>query len=156
MRILTSVLKRDYIGQDSCSVARTLEIIGDRWTWLLIRDAFLGLSKFAAFRESLGIAPNVLHDRLARLAKEGIFERVLYCERPARFEYRLTEKGSDLFTALNALRQWGDQYLCAEPMRLLRVKATETPVIAALVPQGTPALANEEIELVPGPGFPSD
>ncbi len=156
MRILTSVLKRDYIGQDSCSVARTLEIIGDRWTWLLIRDAFLGLSKFAAFRESLGIAPNVLQDRLARLAKEGIFERVLYCERPARFEYRLTEKGSDLFTALNALRQWGDQYLCAEPMRLLRVKATETPVIAALVPQGTPALANEEIELVPGPGFPSD
>ena len=133
-----------------------MEIIGDRWTWLLIRDAFLGLSKFGAFRESLGIAPNVLHDRLARLAKEGIFERVLYCERPARFEYRLTEKGSDLFTALNALRQWGDQYLCAEPMRLLRVKATETPVIAALVPQGTPALANEEIELVPGPGFPSD
>ena len=119
----TSVLKRDYIGQDSCSVARTLEIIGDRWTWLLIRDAFLGLSKFAAFRESLGIAPNVLHERLARLAKEGIFERVLYCERPARFEYRLTQKGSDLFTALNALRQWGDQYLCAEPMRLLRVKA---------------------------------
>ena len=148
------VLKRDYIGQDSCSVARTLEIIGDRWTWLLIRDAFLGLSKFAAFRDSLGIAPNILQDRLARLVKEGIFERVLYSERPARFEYRLTQKGSDLFTALNALRQWGDQYLCAEPMRLLRVIGTEIPVIAALVPEGTPTLANEEIELVPGPGFP--
>jgi len=150
------VLKRDYIGQESCSVARTLEIVGDRWTWLLIRDAFLGLSKFGAFRESLGIAPNVLHERLARLVDEGILERVLYSERPVRFEYRLTQKGSDLFTALNALRQWGDQYLCAEPMRLLRVKGSATPVIAALVPDGTPILANDEIELVPGPGFPPD
>ena len=152
----SSVLKRDYIGQESCSVARTLEIVGDRWTWLLIRDAFLGLSRFGAFRESLGIAPNVLHERLARLVEEGIFERALYSERPARFEYRLTQKGSDLFTALNALRQWGDQYVCGEPMRLLRVKGSETPVIAALVPEGTPVLANEQIELVPGPGFSHD
>ena len=81
---------------------------------------------------------------------------MLYSERPTRFEYRLTQKGSDLFTALNALRQWGDHYLCAEPMRLLRVKRSDTPVIAALVPEGTPVLANEEIELVPGPGFPRD
>ena len=61
-----------------------------------------------------------------------------------------------LFTALNALRQWGDQYLCANPMRLLQVRGTQTPVVAALVPQGTPTLANDEIELVPGPGFPQD
>jgi len=122
----------------------------------LIRDAFLGHTKFGAFRESLGIAPNVLHERLARLVDEGIFERALYSERPARFEYRLTQKGSDLFTALNALRQWGDQYLCADPMRLLRVKGSETPVIVALVPKGTPVLANDEIELVPGPGFPHE
>lgn len=148
------MLKRDYIGQELCSVARTLEIIGDRWTWLIIRDAFLGMSRFGEFQESLGIAPNVLDDRLTRLVDAGIFERVRYCERPARFEYRLSQKGSDLFTALNALRQWGDRYLCAKPMRLLRVKGSETPVVAALVPEGTPALANNEIELVPGPGFP--
>ena len=89
-----------------------------------------------------------------RLVEEGIFERVLYQERPARYEYCLTPKGSDLFTALNALRQWGDQYLSAKPMRLLRQKHDKTPVIAALVPEGTPVLAAHEIELVPGPGFP--
>ena len=71
-----------------------------------------------------------------------------------RYEHRLTQKGSDLFTALNALRQWGDQYLSAKPMRLLRRKADKTPVVAALVPEGAPVLASVEIELVPGPGFP--
>lgn len=143
-----------YVGQELCSVARTLEIIGDRWTWLIIRDAFLGLSRFTEFQQSLGIAANVLDDRLSRLVAEGIFERVLYDQRPARSAYRLTQKGEDLFTALNALRQWGDRYLCENPMRLLRVKGSETPVVAALVAEGTPALSNDEIELVPGPGYP--
>jgi hypothetical protein len=70
------------------------------------------------------------------------------------YEYHLTRKGSDLFTALNALRQWGDQYLSAKPMRLLRRKHDKTPVIAALVPEGAPVLTADEIERVPGPGFP--
>ena len=130
------MLKRNYDGQESCSVAQALEIIGERWTWLIIRDAFLGLTRFIEFEQSLGIARNVLTDRLNRLVEEGIFERVLYQERPARYEYRLTRKGSDLFTALNALRQWGDQYLSDKPMRLLRRKCDKTPVIAALVPEG--------------------
>lgn len=79
---------------------------------------------------------------------------MLYCERPVRYEYRLTQKGSDLFTPLNALRQWGDQYLSAKPMRRLRLKVDKTPVVAALVPEGAPVLSANEIELVPGPGFP--
>ena len=148
------MLRRDYVGQELCSVARTLEIIGDRWTWLIVRDAFLGISRFGEFQESLGVSTNVLDDRLSRLVDQGILERTPYTDRPPRFEYRLTRRGSDLFTALNALRQWGDQYLCARPMRLLRVKGSETPVVAALVPEGTPALTNEDLELVPGPGFP--
>jgi DNA-binding HxlR family transcriptional regulator len=148
------VLKREYVGQERCSVARTLEIVGDRWTWLIIRDAFLGMTKFAEFEGSLEIAPNVLNDRLCRLVDQGIFERVLYNERPVRYEYRLTEKGSDLFTALNAFRQWGDKYVSPAPMRLLLRKDDQIPVIVALVPEGTPVLANDEIELVPGPGFP--
>jgi DNA-binding HxlR family transcriptional regulator len=148
------MVKREYEGQESCSVARALEIIGERWTWLIIRDAFLGLKRFGEFQKSLGIARNVLTDRLNRLVAEGILERVLYQERPPRYEYRLTQKGSDLFTALNAVRQWGDQYLSPKPMRLLRRKTNKTPVVAALVPEGTPALAADEIELVPGPGFP--
>ena len=148
------VLRRDYVGQELCSVARTLEIIGDRWTWLIVRDAFLGISRFHEFQESLGVSTNVLDDRLSRLVDQGILERTPYTDRPPRFEYRLTRKGSDLFTALNALRQWGDQYLCEKPMRLLREKGSETPVVAALVREGTPALTNEDLELVPGPGFP--
>jgi DNA-binding HxlR family transcriptional regulator len=148
------MLKRNYDGQESCSVAQALEIIGERWTWLIIRDAFLGLTKFVEFEQSLGIARNVLTDRLGRLVDEGIFERVLYQEHPPRYEYRLTHKGSDLFTALNALRQWGDRYVSEKPMRLLRRKHDKTPVVAALVPEGAQVLAAEEIELVPGPGFP--
>ena len=149
-----SVLRRDYQGQEACSVARTLEIVGDRWTWLIVRDAFLGLTRFGEFRASLGIAPNVLADRLGRLVDEGILERRRYSERPQRDCYELTEKGQDLFVALNALRQWGDRYLCPEPMRLIRRKRDGTPVVVALVPEGTPTLANDELELVPGPGFP--
>ena len=150
------MLKRQYEGQELCSVARTLEIVGERWTWLIVRDAFLGMSRFAEFRDSLGIAPNVLAERLNRLVDQGIFERVCYCEHPARYEYRLTPKGSDLFTALNAIRQWGDRYLTDKPMRLLRRKQDKRPVIAALIPEGASVLANEELELVPGPGFPRD
>ena len=148
------MLKRHYDGQEACSVAMTLEIVGERWTWLILRDAFLGLAKFDEFQQSLGIARNVLADRLKRLTDAGVFERVLYTERPARYEYVLTEKGRALFTALNALRQWGDEHLSEKPMRLLRTKADGTPVVAALVRLGTQPLGQDEIELVPGPGFP--
>jgi DNA-binding HxlR family transcriptional regulator len=148
------MLRRDYEGQEPCSVAWTLELVGERWTWLIVRDAFLGLSRFAEFERSLGIARNVLAARLARLVGEGIFERVPYSERPPRFEYRLTEKGLDLFTALNALRQWGDRHLSPSPMRLLRRRTDGRPVVVALVPEGTPSLGLDDVELVPGPGFP--
>src|SRR5690348_7702483 len=104
------MLKRDYEGQN-CSIARALEIVGERWTLLIVRDAFLGRRRFDEFQESLGIARNVLADRLNRLVDEGIFERARYSERPERYEYRLTPKGRDLQIALAGLRQWGDMYL---------------------------------------------
>jgi DNA-binding HxlR family transcriptional regulator len=148
------MLKREYEGQEACSVAQALEIVGERWTLLIIRDAFLGLKRFDQFQESLGVARNVLADRLGRLVEAGIFERVPYAARPPRHEYVLTEKGRDLFTALNALRQWGDTHLSSRPMRLLRRKTDGAPVIAALVPHGTDPLGEDELELVPGPGFP--
>ena len=148
------MLKREYEGQEPCSVARTLEVVGERWTWLIVRDAFLGMTRFGEFHQSLGIARNVLTDRLNRLVDDGVFERVRYSERPPRYEYRLTEQGRDLFTALNALRQWGDRHLSPKPMRLLRRKGDGTPVVAALVPESAQSLADEELELVPGPGFP--
>jgi DNA-binding HxlR family transcriptional regulator len=145
------VLKRDYVGQN-CSVARALEIVGERWTLLIVRDAFLGLTRFDQFQESLGIARNVLADRLARLVAEGILERVRYSERPERHEYVLTEKGRQLRVALAALRQWGDTYLSPQPPTLLRTKTGE-PVVAAFVPAGAAnILGADEVVSVPGPG----
>ena len=145
------MLKRDYGGQN-CSIARALEIVGERWTLLIVRDVFLGLRKFDELQENLGIARNVLTDRLNRLVEEGILERVRYSERPARYEYRLTPKGVELNVALTALRQWGDKHLSDKPPRLLRRKADRKPVVAALVPKGTAVLGPEEVETVPGPG----
>ena len=145
------MLRRDYDGQD-CSIARALEVVGERWTLLIIRDAFLGLRRFDQFQESLGIARNVLTDRLARLVDEGILDRVRYSERPERYEYRLTPKGRDLGIALAALRQWGDTYLSEEPPRIARRRSDKHPVVAAFVPVGTNTLRVDEIETVPGPG----
>jgi DNA-binding HxlR family transcriptional regulator len=145
------MLNRDYEGQN-CSIARALEVVGERWTLLIVRDAFLGLRRFDEFQENLGIARNVLTDRLNRLVEEGILERVRYSERPERYEYRLTQKGRDLHVALAGLRQWGDKYRSEQPPTLLRRKADKQPVLAALVPKGTDVLRLEETEVVPGPG----
>ena len=146
------MLKSDYAGQN-CSIARSLEILGERWTLLILRDAFFGLRRFDEFHASLGLARNVLATRLARLVDEGILEQVLYSERPERYEYRLTPKGRELGIALAALRQWGDKYLSAKPPRLLRRKSNHKPVIVAYVQDGGPTLRGDEIEVVPGPGL---
>jgi DNA-binding HxlR family transcriptional regulator len=95
----------------NCSVARTLEIVGERWTLLILRDAFFGVRRFGDFADNLGIARNVLQDRLSRLVDEGLMERVPYQERPVRHEYRLTKKGKDLWPVLDSLRQYGDAHL---------------------------------------------
>jgi DNA-binding HxlR family transcriptional regulator len=146
------VLGRTYDGQN-CSIARALELVGERWTLLIVRDAFLGLSRFEEFQESLGIARNVLADRLNRLVEAGILARVRYSERPERFEYRLTAKGRELDVALAGLRQWGDKHLSEKPPRVLRRRADRKPVVAALVPRGSAVVRAGEVELVPGPGL---
>src|SRR5262249_23317422 len=145
------MLNRDYEGQN-CSIARALEVVGERWTLLIIRDVLLGLHRFDEFQESLGIARNVLTDRLNLLVDEGVLERVLYNERPERYEYHLTEKGLDVNLARHALRRWGDDYLSEKPPRLQRGKSDKKPGVAAIVPKGTKSLRVDEIETLPGPG----
>jgi DNA-binding HxlR family transcriptional regulator len=103
------VLPRTYDNQ-VCSVARALEAIGDRWTMLVIRDAFHGVRRFEDFQARLGVARNVLSDRLTRLVADGILEKHPYQERPPRFEYRLTPKGVDLFPVMVSLMKWGDRH----------------------------------------------
>ena len=103
------MLHRTYESQN-CSLARALEVVGERWTILILRDAFMGVRRFDDFQRNLGVARNVLHTRLARLVEEGLLERRRYHERPARYEYRLTERGHDLWPVLVALLKWGDRH----------------------------------------------
>lgn len=100
-------------GQE-CSIARTLSVIGERWTLLVIREAFLGVRRFEAFHSRLGIARNILAQRLSRLVAEGVLEKVAYQESPTRHEYRLTERGRDLYGVLVSLMAWGDRWRVPE------------------------------------------
>jgi DNA-binding HxlR family transcriptional regulator len=104
------MLGRSYESQ-VCSIAGTLEVVGERWSLLIVREAFLGTRRFDDFQRNLGIARNVLQTRLARLVEEGVLERHRYQERPPRHEYRLTEKGVDLWPVLVSLMSWGDRHV---------------------------------------------
>lgn len=103
------MLKRTYEHQ-TCPIAASLERVGERWSLLIIRDVFFGLHRFDELQSDLGIARNVLRDRLALLVDEGILVKRRYQERPERFEYRLTERGTDLWPVLHALMTWGDKH----------------------------------------------
>jgi DNA-binding HxlR family transcriptional regulator len=114
------MLPRHYDSQ-ACSVARTLEVVGDRWTMLILRDVLLGVHRFDDFHRRLGIARNTLTDRLQRLVDDGVLERRRYQERPERFEYRLTDKGRDLWPVVISMMKWGDRYLAPDgPPRIVR------------------------------------
>lgn len=91
-------------------MARTLEIVGEWWTPLILRDALMGVARFDDFQDSLGIARNVLTDRLNTLVDQGIMDRTPYQERPERYEYRLTQRGLDLFSVIVSLMGWGDRW----------------------------------------------
>ena len=150
---ITLVLKRDYEGQN-CSIARTLELIGERWTLLIVRDAFLGVRRFEDFQADLGVARNVLSARLARLVEEDILEKRQYQERPARFEYRLTEKGIDLWPVMISLVKWGDKHAAAAgPPRLIEHRDCGGHVTDHLTCDrcGQPLTARDVITR-PGPG----
>src|SRR5436305_452874 len=95
----------------NCSIAKTLDVVGERWSFLILREAFLGVRRFDQMQADLGIARNILSDRLGKLVEGGILERRKYQDRPARFEYRLTEKGIDLYPIVVTIMTWGDKHL---------------------------------------------
>ena len=102
------------VGGTTCSVARALSVVGERWTLLVLREAFLRTRRFEDFQAHLGVTRHLLADRLRRLVEHGILERVRYQEKPARYEYRLTEKGRDLYPVIVALLRWGDRWMTGE------------------------------------------
>ncbi|MGH3978566.1 MAG: winged helix-turn-helix transcriptional regulator [Pseudonocardiaceae bacterium] len=149
------MLPRRYQDQ-VCSIARALEVIGDRWTMLVIRDAFLGVRRFDDFQRSLGVARNVLTDRLNRLCDDGVLQRRRYQQRPARYEYELTQRGLDLWPVLVSLLTWGDRYLAeAGPPRLILHRDCGGPITerAACSTCGT-LLDPGDVTTSPGPGMP--
>ncbi len=107
-------MKRSNLDHLNCSVARSLEILGEWWTLAILRDAFFGVRRFDDLIADLGISRGVLADRLTTLVDHEILERHRYQERPDRYEYRLTDKGRDLFDVVVALMGWGDRWLSAE------------------------------------------
>jgi DNA-binding HxlR family transcriptional regulator len=147
------VLPSTYTGQN-CSIAKSLELLGERWTLLVVREAFLGTRRFEGFTERLDIARNVLATRLARLVDEGVLEKVRYQERPERFEYRLTEKGLDLWPVTMALLRWGDRHYATEgPPRLIRHRGCGGNVTERLRCDRCGAdLDLRDVEAVFGPG----
>ena len=150
---LEFVLPRTYDGQN-CSIARALELVGERWTLLILRDAFLGIRRFDDFQRQLGIARNVLRDRLERLVEEGVLERRPYQERPLRHEYRLTEKGIDLWPVLVALVHYGDRWYAPDgPPRVLVHRGCGGPVDDRRTCTSCGVVVEaRDVESLPGPG----
>ncbi len=107
-------MQRKSFGNMQCPIARSLERVGEWWSILILRDAFLGLTRFDQFQKSLGIAPNMLTRRLNGLVESGLLERRRYSERPPRDEYVLTERGRDFRPVLWALLAWGNKHLAPE------------------------------------------
>lgn len=107
-------MSRSDLSRTTCTVARTIEIVGDTWTLMVLREMFLGSHRFDELQQLTGAAPLILSRRLKRLEAERIVERRLYSEHPPRHEYRLTRKGRDLWPLIIALKQWGDRWLDRE------------------------------------------
>jgi DNA-binding HxlR family transcriptional regulator len=111
-------MERTSFSQMNCSVAQTLEVVGEWWSMLIVRDAFFGITRFDEFQARLGISRNILQRRLTHLVDHGVLKRVKYQDHPARYEYKLTAKGRDLWHVLNAMRQWGDRWAAPKGPRV--------------------------------------
>ena len=120
-----------------CSIGRAMDILGERWTFMILRESFYGVRRFSDIQRNLGIARNILSTRLQRLVAAGILERVLYHAEPERYEYRLSESGKDLYPAIVTVMSWGDRHLkeqdeCCPPV-VLRHNACGHEADAVLV-----------------------
>ncbi|MEZ4401145.1 MAG: helix-turn-helix domain-containing protein [Kofleriaceae bacterium] len=149
---------RRRFDREACAIARSLEILGDWWTLLLVRDAFLGVRRFVDFQARLGISKNILTRRLAHLVEHGVLETVDAGVHGTRYEYHLTAKGKDLLTTVTALRQWGDRWVFGaghEPLVVVdRRTGRPVPPVRILDEDGAP-LPGSAMDVRPGPGAPA-
>ena len=148
------------VPDTTCSIERSLGVLGERWTFLILREAFLGATRFVEFRDRLGVAPDVLTDRLATLVEYGVLEREPYREPGARsrFAYRLTPAGRELQVVLAALQQWGDEHLPRPegPSMLRRVAGTRLPRAHRLRRPGRPGGPPDGFAMIPTDAYPGE
>jgi DNA-binding HxlR family transcriptional regulator len=136
-----------------CPAAKALECVGEWWSILILRDAFQGFTRFDEFKNSLGIAPNILSRRLVHLTKSGLFERRLYSEKPPRHEYVLTARGRDFFPVVVAMFAWGNKHLAPKRKTLLLAeRKTARPLDPIMVDaESLVPVTPETVALVAGP-----
>ncbi|MFC9892227.1 winged helix-turn-helix transcriptional regulator [Nocardia sp. NPDC127579] len=149
-------MKRTTFADWPCTVARTVDLIGDWWTPLVLREAFYGARRFEQFERVLGLSRNVLSQRLNRLTEEGLLERVRYQDRPPRDEYHLTDKGRDFFPVVVAMMRWGDRWLAPDgPPVVLHHETCDHDTHAEVVcAHCREPLRHREVSVELGPGFP--
>jgi DNA-binding HxlR family transcriptional regulator len=147
-------MERKSFADMHCSVAQCLEVVGEWWSMLIMRDAFLGVSRFDEFQQRLGISRNILNQRLNHLVEAGVLARVPYSEHPPRHDYRLTDKGRDLWPVLTAMRQWGDKYAAPEgpPLRVLHKGCGRVSEALLTCSECGEPLGPREVRVEPGPG----
>lgn len=146
---------RNRFQDENCAVAQALEVLGDWWTLLVVREAFLGTRRFADFERALGISKNVLTQRLAHLCDHGVLARVDAGVHGTRYEYELTPMGKDLVTVVTALRQWGDRWIFGEGNEPLLVfdRRTGRPIPRQILRgEDQKPLRGRDLEVRPGPG----
>jgi len=146
---------RPALDEMNCAIARTLDVIGDRWTGLILRDVSLGITRFDAIQRDLGISRRVLSERLAGMVEHGVLQRVPYQEAPTRYDYFPTEKGADLGLVLLAMQSWGNRWLFddeAIPLLLRHEPCGHevSPVLAC--PECGEELRAQDVVPVAGPG----
>ncbi len=144
------------INTVECSIARALSVVGDRWTMMIVRDVFLGIRRFDAMQKDLDLTPHRLSHRLGKLVRDGILARVEYEKRPRRFEYRLTEKGIDLFPLIVVLNTWGDRWMAGRsgaPIELVHRNCGRAIKPALSCPSCKEKMLPREMSLRPGPAL---
>ena len=152
-------MKRSSFADWNCSVAQSLEVIGEWWTLLIIRDAFLGVTRFEAFHERLGIARNILAARLDTLSEAGVFERRCYDEARSRYDYVLTDKGRALWPVLVSILRWGDEWIAGpghEPLALVHRSCGETMHPVLVCEHCAEPVQARDVKAIPGPGSTDD
>lgn len=151
-------MKRTSFANWPCSVARTVDLLGDWWTPLILREAYYGATRFDDFESTLGLSRNILTQRLGRLVEEDLLTKVPYRDRPLRHEYRLTDKGRDFFPVLAAMMAWGDRYLApeaGEPVLLHHTTCDHDTHAEVVCAHCREPLRHEQITARLGPGFPA-